>query len=115
MSPADKDLAALRKGSAEMMILALLEVRARHGYEIAKQIEAQSGSVLQMHVASLYPILYRLEKRGFIAGKWVEKPGVRRRRYYSITAAGKKELAKQRASWSTFWQALCQVAGLENA
>jgi PadR family transcriptional regulator, regulatory protein PadR len=104
MSPESNDLAALRKGSAEMMILALLEGRARHGYEIAKQIESQSGSVLQM-----------LEKRGFIAGKWVEKPGVRRRRYYSITAAGKKELAKQRASWSTFWQALCQVAGLENA
>lgn len=98
-----------------MMVLALLEDRARHGYEIAKQIESQSGSVLQLHVASLYPILYRLEGRKLISGRWVEAAGVRRRRYYSITAAGRKELASQRESWKTFWQALSQVAGLGHA
>ena len=97
------------------MVLAILEDQARHGYEIAKQIESQSRNVLQLHVASLYPILYRLEARGLITGKWVEKPGVRRRRYYSITPAGRKELSAQRKTWTAFWEALSQVAGLGHA
>ena len=79
-----------------MLILALVEDRPRHGYEIAKLIEQRSDGVLQFHVASLYPLLYRLEKRGLIKGRWVEKAGQRRRRFYKLTAAGQKILAQQR-------------------
>src|ERR671939_305840 len=89
----------LKKGSAELLILSLLEARPRHGYEIGKLIEARSDGVLKFNVASLYPLIYRLEKRGWIEGRWVEKAGQRRRRYYRLTTAGKKVLAAQRSSW----------------
>lgn len=105
--------AELKKGSAELLILALLEDEARHGYEIGKLIELRSGGTLTFHIASLYPTLYRLEKRGLIHGRWVEKAGQRRRRYYKLTEAGHKTLADQRASWGTFFTALRQVAGVE--
>jgi len=105
----------LRKGSAEVLILALLEDEPRHGYEISKLIEARSGGVLQFHPASLYPVFYRLEKRGFIAGRWLEKPGQRRRRYYRLMPAGRAFLAEQRRSWREFMKALDHVAQLKNA
>src|SRR5215471_8121649 len=89
----------LKKGSAELLILSLVEARPRHGYEISKLIEARSGGTLSFNVASLYPLLYRLEKRGWIAGRWVEKAGQRRRRYYRLTAAGAGVLASQRQTW----------------
>ena len=76
----------VKKGSAELLVLALVEERPRHGYEISKLIEARSGGALSFHVASLYPMLYRLERRGWVEGRWVEKAGQRRRRYYKLTA-----------------------------
>ena len=100
----------LKRGSTEMLILALVEERARHGYEIAKLIEARSDGVLQFHVASLYPLLYRLEKRALIQGRWVEKAGQRRRRFYKITPAGHKVLVEQRRTWKDFFAALDHVA-----
>ena len=105
----------VKRGSAEMLILALIQDRPRHGYEIAKLIEQRSGGVLQFHVASLYPLLYRLEKRGLIQGRWVEKPGQRRRRFYKLTAAGQKILAEQRRTWKDFFNALDRVAGINPA
>ena len=105
----------LRKGSAETLILALLEERARHGYEIAKLIDSRSAGALKFHVASLYPTLYHLERRGHIQGKWVEKAGTRRRRFYRLTAAGQKVLDAQRRSWSAFFTALSRVAGIRHA
>src|SRR5258708_6017645 len=98
--------ADMQKGSAEMIVLALLEGRARHGYELAKLIEAQSENRLQFHVASLYPMLYRMERKKLVEGKWVEKAGERRRRYYKVTAAGRKALIEQRKSWREFVSAL---------
>ena len=95
-----------------MLILALVEDRPRHGYEISKLIEQRSDGVLQFHVASLYPLLYRLEKRGLIKGRWVEKAGQRRRRFYKLTAAGQKILAEQRQTWKDFFAALDRVAGI---
>lgn len=100
----------LKKGSTEMLIMALVEDRPRHGYEIAKLIGERSEGVLQFHVASLYPLLYRMEKRGWIKGQWVEKAGQRRRRYYRLTAAGHKVLAAQRNTWQEFFAALDRVA-----
>src|SRR3954466_782999 len=102
MAATTKADAALKKGSAEMLVLALLEERARHGYEIAKLIEARSGGVLSFHAASLYPLLYRMEGRRLIQGRWVEKAGQRRKRHYGITAAGRKLLAERRSGWNTF-------------
>src|SRR4026209_2441546 len=92
----------LRKGSAETLILALLEERDRHGYEIAKLIDERSGGALKFHVASLYPTLYRLERRKLIEGRWGERAGPRRRRFYRITADGRQMLHSQRQSWNAF-------------
>ena len=103
------------KGSAEVLVLALVEDRARHGYEIGKLIEERSGGVLKFHIASLYPMLYRLERRGWVAGRWVEKPNERRKRFYRLTAAGKKALAAQRKSWLEMVEAIRRVAEVGNA
>lgn len=105
----------LKKGSAELLILSLVGDRPRHGYEISKLIEARSGGVLRFNVASLYPLLYRLEKRGWIQGRWVEKAGQRRRRYYKLTPEGKKVLAAQRSTWQQFVEAINSITGIEHA
>ena len=105
----------LKKGSAELLILSLVEVRPRHGYEISKLIEARSDGVLRFNVASLYPLLYRLEKRGWIQGRWVEKAGQRRRRYYRLTREGRKVLAAQRNTWHEFVEAINRITRVENA
>jgi transcriptional regulator len=105
----------LKKGSAELLILSLLEARPRHGYEISQLIESQSGGTLRFNVASFYPLLYRLEKRGWIQGRWVEKAGQRRRRYYKITPAGRVVLQHQRATWVEFVAAMQSIVGLKHA
>lgn len=105
----------LKKGSAELLILALVETRARHGYEIGKLIEARSDGVLKFSAAALYPLLYRLEKRGWIEGKWVEQAGQRRRRYYKLTTAGRRMLGEQRTGWRAFVGAINRIAGTEGA
>lgn len=105
----------VKRGSAEMLILALLEDRPRHGYEIAKLIDQRSEGVLQFHVTSLYPLLYRLEKRGLIVGHWVEKPSQRRRRFYKLTAAGREILKEHRQTWKDFFAALDRVARINPA
>jgi PadR family transcriptional regulator, regulatory protein PadR len=105
----------LKKGSAELLILSLIEHRPRHGYEISKLIEERSEGVLKFNVASFYPLLYRLEKRGFITGVWVEKAGQRRRRYYKLTGQGKTVLKEQRNSWAEFVNAIDRITGGEHA
>ena len=105
----------LKKGSAELLILSLLEARARHGYELRKLIETRSDGVLKFNAASLYPLLYRLENRGWIAGRWVEKAGQRRRRFYKLTREGKKVLAAQRSTWQSVVAAINRIAGPEHA
>ncbi len=104
-----------KKGSAELVILAVVETQAHHGYEIAKLIEARTDGRLRFTLASLYSTLYRLEDRGWLKGRWVEKAGQRRRCYYRITEAGRKILAEQREDWSRFVAALGQVAGVKYA
>jgi len=105
----------LKKGSAELMILSLIEVRPRHGYEISKLIESRSHGTVKFNVASLYPLLYRLEKRGWIQGRWVEKAGQRRRRYYKLTPSGRKVLATQRNTWEQFVAAINRITRVEHA
>jgi transcriptional regulator len=105
----------LKKGSAELLVLSLVEARPRHGYEIGRLIETRSGGALRFSIPSLYPLLYRLEHRGWIRGQWVEKPGQRRRRFYRLTADGRKVLAAQRSGWRNFVAAINRVAGLDHA
>ena len=105
----------LKKGSAELLILSLLEDRPRHGYEIGQLIELRSRGALRFNVASFYPLLYRLEKRGWIRGRWVEKAGQRRRRYYRLTRPGRKILDAQRDGWRDFVEAIGRITGIEYA
>ena len=104
-----RDTDALKKGSAEMLILSAVEDRERHGYDIAQMIERESGGTLTFYAASLYPLLYRLEKREWITGRWMISRG-RRRRMYKITPAGKKMLAAQRSRWRAFARAINKLA-----
>ena len=105
----------VKRGGAELMVLAAIEGRARHGYEIAKLIDDRSGGRLRFHIASLYPMLYRMERRGWIDGHWVEKAGQRRRRYYRLTSQGRGVLAQQRNTWRELLAAFQAVVGLESS
>jgi transcriptional regulator len=105
----------LKKGSAEFLVLSLLEAESRHGYELQKLIESRSDGVLIFNVASLYPLLYRMEDRGWIVGRWVEKSGERRRRFYRLTAAGRDALEAQREGWREFVTAVNLVSGVRYA
>ena len=105
----------LKKGSAELLILSLVEHEPRHGYELSKLIDSRSKGAIRFHVASLYPLLYRLEKRGWIEGRWVEKAGQRRRRYYRLTGEGRRVLAAQRRNWRQFVEAIARITGAQHA
>ena len=106
---------AAKTGSADLLILALVDEQDLHGYDVARLIEQRSRGTLHFTLASLYATLYRLEERGWIRGRWVERAGQRRRRYYRITESGRKVLAVQRRDWSRFIAALTEVAGLKPA
>ena len=105
----------LKRGSAELLILSLLDARPRHGYELSKLIYTRSKGQLTFHIDSLYPLLYRLEERGWIKGAWVEKAGERRRRFYKVTAEGQRVLSQQRKTWAAFIEAVRRVTGDEHA
>jgi len=105
----------LKRGSAELLVLSLLDARPRHGYELSKLVHARSGGQLTLHIDSLYPLLYRLEERGWITGTWVEKANERRRRYYKMTGEGRRVLAAQRRTWEAFVEAVRLVTGPEHA
>ena len=105
----------LKRGSAEILILALLEEQERHGYDLARLIGERSDGAISFHVASLYPTLYRMEDKDLIEGRWVEKVGQRRRRYYRLTRAGRRMLANQRGLWNSFFEGLNRVAGIKPA
>jgi PadR family transcriptional regulator PadR len=105
----------LKRGSAELLILSLLDARPRHGYELSKLITVRSGGQLTFHIDSLYPLLDRLEEREWIKGTWVEKADERRRRYYKVTPEGRRALARQKATWESFVQAVRRVTEGEHA
>ena len=113
MTPSDDH--TLKKGTAELLVLAQLEVEPRHGYDIALRIEQRTKGAVTFKVASLYPILYRLESEGSISGWWVERAGERRRRFYKLTAAGRRKLTQQRRAWAVFMSAIERAAGPEYA
>jgi transcriptional regulator len=104
-----------KKGSAELLVLSLLEPQARHGYDISKMIQARSGGSLSFHVTSLYPLLHRLESQGWIEGKWIEKAEQRRRRYYRLTPEGRRVLRAKQQSWKEFVAVIGRITGIEYA
>lgn len=104
-----------KSGSADVLILALVEDQPRHGYDISRLIGERSEGELSFHVTSLYPTLYRLEDRGLVEGRWIERAGTRRRRCYRITPAGRRVLAKERTAWQHFFRALDRVARIKHA
>lgn len=110
-----KNNTELKKGSAELLILTLLARAPLHGYELSKLIESRSGGAVRFKVASLYPLLYRLEHRGWIQGRWVERAGERRKRYYKLTAAGRRVLSEHRSTWDEFVNAIRRIVELEHA
>lgn len=105
----------MKKGSVELLILSLLDIESRHGYDLGKLIESRSSGRLQFQISSLYPVLCRMEDRGWIKGRWVEKKGQRRRKYYRIMEAGRRALASKKATWLEFAESVNQVLGLNPA
>lgn len=104
-----------KKGSAELLVLSLLEDQPRHGYDVSKLIQIRSGGALQFHVTSLYPLLHRLEKQGWIVGRWVEKAEQRRRRYYTLTPQGRRVLRSKQKGWQDFVNLISRITGIEHA
>lgn len=105
----------LSKGTAPLLVLSLLEHEQRHGYELTKLVQARTNGVLKLHPASLYPLLYRMEKKGWIVGRWVERANERRRRFYRLTASGRRQLEQERSNWQEFTMAVSQVAEVKYA
>ena len=102
-----------KKGSAELVILAVIEAEAHHGYEIAKLIEARTGGSLRFTLASLYSTLYRLEERGWIQGQWGELASGRRAKSYALTPAGRKQLTEEKRNWRKVNTAINQILAEE--
>jgi PadR family transcriptional regulator PadR len=115
MADSHIDTRSLQKGSAEMLVLSLLEGRPRHGYELSKMVEQKSANKLELQAASLYPILYKLEKKGWVEGKWIEKANERRRRFYKLTPEGKKALRGMRKVWQEFVNAISNIVDVRHA
>jgi PadR family transcriptional regulator PadR len=113
--PASSPHQEWKKGSAELLVLSLLEDQPRHGYEISNLIQLRSGGALRFHVTSLYPLLHRLEQQGSIQGRWVEKSDQRRRRYYSLTPQGRAVLRSKQKSWKDFVATISRITGIEHA
>lgn len=105
----------LKRGAAELLILSLLHARPRHGYELGKLITSRSAGQLSFHIDSLYPLLYRMEERGWVKGTWVERAGERRRRYYRVTASGQRVLGAQQRAWDAFVESVRRITGGEHA
>lgn len=114
MARIDISTRSLQKGSAEFLVLSILDGPDRHGYELAQIIETRSEGKLSFKAATLYPLLYKLEKQGWVAGRWVERAGERRRRFYRLTSPGRKVLGLRRQVWREFLEALDQVAKLRH-
>lgn len=114
MATIDISTRSLQKGSAEFLVLSILDGPDRHGYELAQIIETRSEGKLSFKAATLYPLLYKLEKQGWVAGRWVERAGERRRRFYRLTSPGRRILGLRRQVWREFFDALDQVAKLRH-
>jgi PadR family transcriptional regulator PadR len=89
----------LVQGTLDLLILKTLSLEPKHGWAIAKRIQQISGEVLQVQQGSLYPALYRLEQQGWIKAKWAQSETGRETKFYSLTAAGRKQLERETENW----------------
>ena len=105
----------IKRGSGELAVLSVLAEEPLHGYELARRIEGRTRGVLSFTLASLYPLLYRLEKRGSVAGEWKKAPNGRARRYYRLTARGRRQLQPLREQWRRYFEALRRLPGVAGA
>jgi PadR family transcriptional regulator, regulatory protein PadR len=112
---ADGAHAAHLQGTLDLLILRTLVLGPQHGQGIARLIKHESDDVLIVDHGSLYPALQRLEKRGHIAAAWGVSDNNRRARFYSLTRAGRKELARERGEWRRIAAAIMRVLGPERA
>lgn len=94
------------RGAAPLAVLTLLDRGEMYGYELIESLEMNSGGLLAMGQSTVYPLLYNLEGRGHIKAAWRSAPSGRRRKYYSITKAGRGRLEKQRSQWMTLVAAM---------
>jgi PadR family transcriptional regulator PadR len=115
MSVAKRIRANIARGSTELAILSLLAEEPLYGFEISRRIEERTGGALHFELASLYPMLYDLERRGLVKGQWQPSSTGRDRRYYSLTPKGKTQLAPLRREWRSFFRALDCLAGVSDA
>ncbi len=115
MAPNSRVQSRIARGSAELAILALLDEQPLYGFEIGRRIGEKTAGAIQFTLASLYPMLYELEKRGLVKGQWRPNKSGRDRRYYSLTPAGKRKLSPLRHEWSLFFKALDRLAGVSRA
>ncbi|MGH9862239.1 MAG: PadR family transcriptional regulator [Candidatus Acidiferrales bacterium] len=115
MATNHKGASPVKRGSAELAVLAVLAEAPLHGYAIAKRIRHQTGGVVSFDVASLYPVLYALERRGWVEGSWEQAANGRRRRYYRLTPEGRRRLQPLRREWREFFRALNRLARLADA
>jgi PadR family transcriptional regulator PadR len=105
----------LLKGVAPVVVLEVLSRGAMYGYELSDALAKRSANVLTLGRGTLYPLLYNLEAKGLIKGKWQESESGRRRRYYLITGAGKEMLARQKQQWEQLQMGANMVLGLRPA
>ena len=105
----------IARGSGELAILSLLAEQQLYGFEIARQIGERTAGALKFTLASLYPLLYDMEKKGWVEGRWQANQAGRDRRYYRLTPAGRKQLAPLKEEWRNFFQALNTLAGVSHA
>ena len=105
----------IKRGTAELAVLSVLEGGAMHGYEMARRIEQQTKGALRFTLAALYPMLYRMEQRGWIRGAWETSNNGRRKRCYRLTAAGKKKLSPLRKEWAELFEALRRLTKVNHA
>jgi transcriptional regulator len=101
--------APLLQGTLDLIVLQLLRAEPTNGYDLSLRIQAISHDVLQVNAGSLYPALYRLEERGLIRAEWQVTPNGRRAKVYSVTTAGRKQLAEHREAWDRFSGALAAI------
>ena len=105
----DEGRSELLRGTLDMLVLQTLTVQPMHGYAIAQHIERLSADVLTVEQGSLYPALERLQKKGWVTSKWADSPTGRRARYYTITAAGRRQLGEEISSFDRVLAAIGRV------
>ena len=96
----DKEKSELLQGTLDMLILKALQLEPMHGFGLSQRLRQMSAEVFQVEMGSLYPALVRLEKQGWVKGEWGVSEANRKARFYSLTAAGKKQLEEEKAQWA---------------